>query len=224
MARTPDIAAENFAAADAFASAPRGVGVEVGRVERQPFILFRGPWWIVMVAAGLATIAGCILLPLREENRHLAHALADVQQEADFVARQTAANDAFLKQIHSDPALVERVAMRMTNRPAAGMKFLDGRADDGRFASSPYQLTELAAPAPLQAYRSDLPLPIRALFLDKPATSPSPTAAYAEHPRPRTILARLSDAFAQPRFIMLVGGIVLLASALVLGGKTERPV
>ena len=193
MARTPDIAAENAAAADAFASAPSGIGVEIGRAERQPFILFRGPWWIVPALVGLATVAACVLLPLREENATLAHQLAEVQQEADFVARQTAANDAFLKQVHDDPALVERIAMRMTNRPAAGMKFLNGRGDDEKFGSSPYQLTQLAAPAAIAPYQSDLPLPIRALFGNE-----------------------------KSRLVMLAGGVFLLASALVLGGEKRR--
>lgn len=193
MPKAADIADENRAAAGNFAGGRGFAGVPVAD-ERQPFILFRGPWWIVLVLVGLATVAACVLLPLREANRQLAHQLAETEREQAYVAAQIEANAAFVKQIQDDPALLTRVTMRMTNRPAAGTKFLEGADADRKFGSSPYAMTQVAPPPAIEPYRSDLPTPVNRLFLTE-----------------------------KPRLVMIVTGVAMLASALLLGGS-RRPV
>lgn len=193
MGKAVDIASENHAAADAFASGGGGFAGKTVAGERRPFILCRGPWWIVLIAVGLTTIAAGILLPLREANRGLAHELAEVERERGYVDAQIEANRAFLRQIQEDPALLERVRMRMTNRPVAGTKFLDGADADRKFGSSPYAMTQVAAPPAVEPYHTDLPAPAARLFID-----------------------------GKPRLVMLASGAAMLAAALLLGGSRSR--
>jgi len=158
---TPTIADENRASADAFrAGAGFVASGEVTKRVARPFAL---PWTLAMIFVGLATLSACVLVPLREENRQLAHELASLQAESEFVRAQAHANAAFVEKVHTDPALAERLVMRATRRPAAGKQFLD-LEQAGSFSSSPYALTKLAPPPPRAEYHSDLPGPVVGLL------------------------------------------------------------
>ena len=189
----PNIAAENKAAADGFASAkipptvPRWAAARRGpRTPSQGM-----PVMVLLIVMGLATLAACVLIPLREERRQLAHALDDLIAERDHLAAQSASNRAFVEHMHSDPALAERLTMRVTRKPADGKKFLDAETV-GSFDSSPYAITDVAPPPPRQPYVSDLPPVIGQLFVDS-----------------------------WSRIVLMGAGLFLLAAAVILGKESS---
>jgi hypothetical protein len=192
---TPDIAAENTAAADAFDGAQRFTASDVGRVSvsPEPFFLFRLPWTMLMIAVGLSTLAACVLLPLREENRRLAHAFAGIEAEAEFVRKQVDANEQFLSRVHEDPALVDRLVMRATRRPVAGQQFLDPQPV-GSFNASPYAITQITPPPPQTPYVSDL------------------------HPALASLVTNVRS-----RVILIAAGLFLIGGAVIIGSKDAAP-
>jgi len=152
------------------------------------------PWALGMILVGMVALAACVLIPIREKNRQLAYQFDSLKAEADFVQQQAEANAEFVTRVHNDPALAERLSMRMTRRPTAGKKFLDAEQVSA-FSSSPYALTRLAAPPPQAAYRSDLPPAIVGLFTDTSS-----------------------------RVVLIGASIFLVAAAVVLGkSATSRP-
>lgn len=152
------------------------------------------PWALGMILVGMVTLAACVLIPIREENRQLAHQSGSLRAEADFVQQQAEANAEFVARIHNDPALAERMSMRMTRRPSAGKKFLDAEQATA-FSSSPYALTRLAAPPARPEYRSDLPPAVVGLFNDTSS-----------------------------RAVLIGASVFLIAAAVVLGKSAAREV
>ena len=188
------IADENRAAGDAFDARAQfkvaGVAPEVAAgPTRSRFPL---PWTLGMIVVGLVTLAACVLIPLREENRQLAHELANLQAEAEFVRAQAEANAAFVNKVHTDPALAERLVMRATRKPAAGKQFLDFEQPQS-FSSSPYALTKLDPPPAPAEYRSDLPTPIVGLFNNS-----------------------------RSRVVLIGSAVFLVGAAVILGGRTSQ--
>lgn len=182
------IAEENLAAGGAFnASSAFKVTAAAKVLPRPSFAL---PWALGMIVVGLVTLAACVLVPMREENRQLAHELANVEAEAKFVEAQAAANAEFVERVHTDPALAERLVMRATRRPATGKQFLDFE-QAGSFSSSPYALTKLDPPPAQPEYKSDLPVAVVGLFGE-----------------------------AHSRVIMIGAALFLVAAAVVLGGRS----
>ena len=197
MAVTADnIADENRVSARAFDGAFDGHDrlLAAKAIMRTATSKLAQPWALGMILVGLVALAACVLIPIREENRMLAHQFDSLRAEADFVQQQAAANAEFLTRIHNDPALAERMSMRMTRRPTAGKKFLD--ADQATaFSSSPYALTRLAAPPARPDYRSDLPPAVVGLFNDTSS-----------------------------RAVLISASVFLIAAAVVLGKSAAREV
>ncbi len=184
----PIIEDENRSAATAFAGEARYVASPA--IAARPGFVSAMPWTMLLIIVGLATVAACVFIPLREENRQLETDLTNLRTQSKYVSDQVAANASFLERIHSDPTLSHRLMMRMTRKPIPGTAFLEH--DQGKaFGSSPFEITRVDLPAAPVAYQSDLPLPVRALFVD-----------------------------IRSRAILLCAGIFLLATAVVLGPKT----
>lgn len=187
----PSIEEENRSAATAFAGTARYVA-SPANVDSRPGFFSSLPWPVLMIVVGFATIAACVLVPLREENQLLAHDLANLQSQAKYVQDQVSANSAFLERVNNDPTLANRLLMRMTNKPIPGTAFLEA-ASEPVFASSPYEITRITPPAPSPAYQSTLPASIRSLFSDF-----------------------------RSRSILMCAGIFLVAAAVVLGSTKEK--
>ena len=185
-----NVATENRASADAFDARAGFVATAVALREATP--KFALPWALGMIVVGLITLAACILIPLREENRQLAHEQANLQAEADFVKQQAEANAEFVERVHTDPALAERLVMRATRKPAAGKQFLEFEQASS-FSSSPYALTKIDAPPAPAAYKSDLNPAIVGLFSDS-----------------------------RSRVTLIGAALFLIAAAVVLGGRREE--
>lgn len=186
------IASENRASADAF-DARAGL-IAAGESVRFATPRFALPWALAMIVVGLVTLAACILIPLREENRQLAYEQANLQAEADYVKAQADANTEFVDRVHTDPALAERLVMRATRRPMAGKQFLEFETAS-KFSSSPYALTKIDAPPAPAEYKSDLPPAIVGLFNDN-----------------------------RGRVTLMAASLFLVASAVVLGGRKNEEV
>lgn len=187
----PTIADENQSAATAFAGGARYVATPAN-VDPRPSLLDRLPWTMAMILVGFATVAACVYLPLREENRKLEYELADLAAQAKYVQDQTTANAAFIDRVHSDPTLANRLLMRMTNKPMPGTAFLDAPGQTA-FTSSPYQITQIDPPSPQPAYQTDLPIVFGSLILDF-----------------------------RSRLILLASGIFLMGAGVILGTTKER--
>jgi hypothetical protein len=187
----PNIADENRSAATAFAGKARYVATPANAASRPSFFAHL-PWTMLMILVGFVTVAVCVYLPLREENRRLEYELGDLGLQARYVKDQVDANAAFLDRVHVDPTLVNRLVMRMTNKPMPGTAFLDS-PNQTAFNSSPYQIARVEPPAPQAAYRTDLPVVFGSLILDF-----------------------------RNRLILLGAGIFLMAAAVILGTTKEK--
>jgi hypothetical protein len=188
----PNIADENQSAATAFTGGARYVATLAEGWSR-PSVFDYLPWTMGLILAGFATVAACIYLPLRDENRRLEYELADLGAQAKYVQDQVAANAGFIDHVHVDPTLANRLLMRMTNKPIPGTAFLD-QPDQAAFKSSPFELTRVDVPPALSPYHSDLPPVLGSLILDF-----------------------------RSRLVLLAAGIFLMGSGVILGTTKEQP-
>lgn len=111
-----------------------------------------GAFTIPMLCAGIAIIACCLLIPQADANRRLAYERLKLQADLEAVQRQVAVNGEFLAKVSDDPNLAERLAQRQMKIIRAGTKVLALQGDDER-GMSPFQLTNVAPPPALPAYR-----------------------------------------------------------------------
>lgn len=153
---------------------------------------------LLMIGSGLAIVASSLLLPLREENRQLAHDAARLQREVDHLRRQIELNKSFLHDVMTDPQLALRLAMRQN----APVELPGTRIDLGPdakspasqpFGQSPFQITYLPPPEPLPAYQSDLPRFAQHWFVDS-----------------------------NRRLLSIAVGVFLIAAGLILGAIPTR--
>lgn len=186
----PNIADENRSAASAFAGKATFIATPVNAP--RPGFVSSLPWTMLMIVVGFLTVATCVYLPLREENRQLENDLNNLGAQSQYVKDQVAANAAFLERVHSDPTLTHRLLMRMTNKPIPGTEFLDAEPVKA-FNSSPFEITRVDPPAPPAAYQSDIPQPLRGVMSNF-----------------------------RSRSILLCAGVFLMGTALVLGTTKEK--
>ena len=154
-----------------------------------------GGWTIPLLCLGIGLIACCLLIPLADSNRRLAYERQRLARDLESIQTQVAVNDEFLRRVHDDPNLAERLAQRQMKTIRQGTRVLE--LDRTRRASSaadmsPFQLVAVQPPAPLPPYR--------------PLSGTIANLCY----RPRT------------RLYLMGVGLFMMASGLVLGYSPKR--
>ncbi len=126
----------------------------VAQADRPPPAPRTGAGWsIPLLCLGIALVACCVLIPLCDETRRMAYERQRLRQELEYVQRQVAVNDAFLKKIARDPTLAERLAQRQMKVVPEGTAVLNLDRSSSQYESSPFQLVHLAPPPPLEPYQ-----------------------------------------------------------------------
>lgn len=112
-----------------------------------------GGWTITALCAGLALLACAVLIPQADANRRLAYERQTLRNDLENVEKQINVNQEFIRRIGQDPTLAERLARRQMKVIPAGNKIVDLPSDSGGAAMSPFELTTVARPEPLPAYK-----------------------------------------------------------------------
>jgi hypothetical protein len=112
-----------------------------------------GGWTITALCMGLALLACAVLIPQADANRRLAYERQTLQNDLETVEKQIAVNQEFIRHVGQDPTLAERLARRQMKLIPVGNKVLELPADSGEATMSPFQLTAVARPEPLPAYK-----------------------------------------------------------------------
>lgn len=152
-----------------------------------------GGWTIPLLCAGIAIIACCVLIPQADENRRLTYEREKLKQDLEYVQRQVAINDEFLKKVANDPTLAERLAQRQMKVIRQGTEVLSIKGENPRQEMSPFLLVNVSPPPPMPAYR-----PIGGKL-----------AAICRDPKQRLYL--------------MGGALLLIACGLILGGSRRAP-
>lgn len=114
-----------------------------------------GAWTIPMLCAGIALIACCLIIPQADANRRMAYEKEKLRRDLENVRHQVAVNDEFLRRVHEDPGLAERLAQRQMKSIRAGTSVLPISREPGSPAAemSPFALVAVDPPEPLPAYQ-----------------------------------------------------------------------
>jgi hypothetical protein len=112
-----------------------------------------GGWTIPLLCAGIALIAACVIIPLCDNNRHLAYERQRLKQELDYVMRQVDVNHDFLHEVSRDPTLAQRLAQRQMKVVREGTAVLQLQGEQGGNNVSPFLLVHVAPPPRLAPYR-----------------------------------------------------------------------
>jgi hypothetical protein len=111
-----------------------------------------GGWTIPALCAGIALIACSVLIPQADANRRLAYEKETLTRDLHSIEMQIDVNREFLKKVGDDPTLAQRLAERQMKVIPQGAHVLDLTHDSE--VMSPFQLLNVASPAPLPPYRS----------------------------------------------------------------------
>lgn len=112
-----------------------------------------GGWTMGLVLAGVAIIAGCILIPQGDQTRKLMYEREKLRADLEQVDKQVATNDEFLKKVQTDPTLAERLAQRQMKLVPAGTKVLDlDGASPTKNDQSPFLIVSVPPPAAMPPY------------------------------------------------------------------------
>jgi hypothetical protein len=155
-----------------------------------------GGWTIPLLCLGIGLIACCLLIPLADSNRRLAYERQRLARDLESIQTQVAVNDEFLRRVHDDPSLAERLAQRQMKTIRQGTRVLEldrtRRSSSSAADMSPFQLVAVQPPAPLPPYR--------------PLSGTIANLCY----RPRT------------RLYLMGVGLFMMACGLVLGYTPKR--
>ncbi|HEX2971228.1 MAG TPA: hypothetical protein VHP11_02775 [Tepidisphaeraceae bacterium] len=145
-------------------------------------------WTFVLISVGIGLIACCLLIPQADENRTLLYQCNNLKMDLEHIQKQAEVSEEFLKQINEDPAVAERLAQLQMRFVRKGTNVLDlPELDAAEGQRSPFMLVTVTPPPPLPEYR---PLGGRLANLCRDARS---------------------------RLYMIGGGLMLMATGLVLG-------
>lgn len=116
---------------------------------RPPQASSGGIWTIPLLCAGICIIACCLLIPQTDANRRLAYERDRLRLDLESIRQQMATNEEFLRRIHDDPTLAERLAQRQMKTIRAGTRELPlgqngAQATEG--GMSPFQLVAVQPP------------------------------------------------------------------------------
>jgi hypothetical protein len=110
-----------------------------------------GGWTISVLCAGIALIACCVLIPQADANRRLAYERETLQRDMQNITQQIQVNQEFLRKVSDDPTLAQRLAERQMKVIPEGEHVVDLTHEPE--GMSPFQLVNVAPPAPLPPYR-----------------------------------------------------------------------
>jgi hypothetical protein len=110
-----------------------------------------GGWTISVLCAGIALIACCVLIPQADANRRLAYERETLQRDMQNITQQIQVNQEFLRKVSDDPTLAQRLAERQMKVIPEGEHVVDLMHEPE--GMSPFQLVNVAPPAPLPPYR-----------------------------------------------------------------------
>lgn len=110
-----------------------------------------GGWTIPVLCAGIALIACSVLIPQADANRRLAYEKQTLTRDLQSIEQQIDVNREFLKKVSDDPTLAQRLAERQMKVIPQGAHVVDLTHEPE--SMSPFQLLNVAPPAPLPPYR-----------------------------------------------------------------------
>jgi hypothetical protein len=151
-----------------------------------------GGWTIMLLCAGIAVIAACILIPEADENQRLLWQAERLRLDLEHVQKEVATNEEFVKRVVEDPTVQERIVQRQLNYIRQGTGVLDVGQKDELGSHSPFPLVAVP-PAPA---------------LEPPKTVGGKFAALCRDSR--------------SRLYMIGGALMLIALGLVLGAGPSR--
>jgi len=114
-----------------------------------------------MLCLGIGLIACCLLIPLADSNRRLAYDRQRLRADLESLQTQAATNDQFIRRVHDDPSLAERLAQSQMKQIREGSSILPlketsragGQVTAGGGDASPFQIVAVQPPPPLPPYR-----------------------------------------------------------------------
>ncbi|HSI35061.1 MAG: hypothetical protein ACAI43_23425 [Phycisphaerae bacterium] len=107
---------------------------------------------IPLICVGIAIIACVTLLPLADDNRHVAWEREKLRADLSHLKEQVRVNDEFLQRVADDPTLAERLAQRQMRYLREGTRVLPLRGM-GKVEMSPFHLVSVPPPAPIPEYQ-----------------------------------------------------------------------
>lgn len=110
-----------------------------------------GGWTIPILCAGIALIACSVLIPQADANRRLAYEKETLTRDLQSIEQQIEVNREFLKKVSDDPTLAQRLAERQMKVIPEGAHVVDLLHEPE--SMSPFQLLNVAPPAPLPPYK-----------------------------------------------------------------------
>lgn len=110
-----------------------------------------GAWTIPILCAGIALIACSVLIPQADANRRLAYEKETLTRDLQSLEQQIEVNREFLKKVSDDPTLAQRLAERQMKVIPQGAHVVDLTHEPE--SMSPFQLVNVAPPAPLPPYK-----------------------------------------------------------------------
>lgn len=146
----------------------------------------------MLLCAGIAVIAACVLIPEADENQRLLWQSERLRLDLEQVQKQVATNEEFVKRVGDDSTLQERLAQRQLKYIRQGTGVLDVGQKDELGSHSPFPLVSVP-PAPL---------------LEPPMTVGGKFAALCRDTKNRLYL--------------MGGSLMLIALGLVLGAGPAR--
>jgi len=119
---------------------------------------------LTLLCLGLAAVAACVIIPQADANRQLAYERDKLLADLHQIDAQAAVNEAFLKNIESNPQLAQRLAQRQMKLIRQGESLLPMKAkpagngysgETGAIAAevSPFTLVHLSPPPPAPPYQ-----------------------------------------------------------------------
>lgn len=117
----------------------------------KPVALSDGGWTLVLLCAGIALIACCVLIPQTDANRRLAYERQKLQLELQNIEYQVKVNEEFLKRVADDPTLAQRLAERQMKVIPEGARVLELTQEPQ--GMSPFQLVSVAPPVSMPPYK-----------------------------------------------------------------------
>jgi len=150
-------------------------------------------WSIPVMCLGLGMLAALLVIPQVDQNRQLVRQVARLEVDLAHLEAQADANRQFIQRLSSDPVMIERIAQRQMNLIREGTEALRLDNDPAALDRSPFSLSKLPPPPPLEEER----------------TIGGRLAALARHPSLQPWLLGVS--------------IMVIATGLVLGATPRRP-
>jgi hypothetical protein len=141
-------------ASGATAIAPAALSIRTAALPLQHDAPSDDIWTIPLLAAGIALIACCLLVPLGDANRRLGYERQKLAADLEQLDKQVAVNEEFVGKVSQDPVLAQRLALRQMKVVKRGTAVLELASDTRRDDVSPFLLVNVPPPPAMRPYRS----------------------------------------------------------------------